>query len=169
MTFLVMNDPSVIHQIYTGQGQEVAKNLGQTVKERIRFGDGQTRSKSSGDMAPVALIPAGPAGGSPQGTTISANSATVPPPSLAWPAASTATSLPPFTAPQPQPPHSRPVARRRRWRDRSQSANVRRPVLAIGPGISAAQLSRGGAIVTRFDGGRTAAFKRRQAAALQTE
>ncbi len=54
LTYLVMNDPSVIHQIYTGQGQEVAKNLGQTVKDQFDSAVAKTRSKSSGDAAPVA-------------------------------------------------------------------------------------------------------------------
>ncbi len=102
LTFLVMNDPSVIHQIYTGQGQEVAKNLGQTVKEEFDSAMAKTHSKSSGDVAPMALIPAGPAGGSRSGPTVSANSATVPPPSFAWPAASTVpSSNPSLVAPQP--------------------------------------------------------------------
>ena len=52
LTFLVMNDPSVIHQIYTGQGQEVAKNLGQTVKDEFNSAMAKTSAKSSGDMAP---------------------------------------------------------------------------------------------------------------------
>jgi len=101
LTFLVLNDPSVIHQVYTGQGQEVAKNLGQTVLEEFDSAIAKPHSKSSGDMAPMARISAGPAGGSPRGTTVSSNSATVPPPSLAWPAASTATSsAPPLVVPQ---------------------------------------------------------------------
>ena len=53
LTFLVMNDPSVIHQIYTGQGQEVAKNLGQAVKERIRFGAGQDPLQVVGRCGPA--------------------------------------------------------------------------------------------------------------------
>ena len=99
LTFIVLNDPSVIQQIYTGQGQQVAKNLGQAVKEQLDSAIAQTHSTSSGGAAPVALIPAGPASGSPPGTT---NSTTVPPPAFAWPATSTpATSNPPLSAPQP--------------------------------------------------------------------
>ena len=52
LTFLVMNDPSVIHQIYTGQGQEVAKNLGQTVKDEFGSALAAARSKSSGRCGP---------------------------------------------------------------------------------------------------------------------
>ena len=92
LTFLVMNDPSVIHQIYTGQGQQVAKNLGQTIKEQFELTMAKSRSKSSSDVAPMALIPADPPGGSTFGTTVPANSPTVPPPPLAWPADSTAAS-----------------------------------------------------------------------------
>ncbi len=108
MTFLVMNDPSVIQQIYTGQGQQVAKNLGQAVKEQFDSALAKTYPKSSGDAVPTALISGGPASGPPSGTTypgsaaVSANSATVPPPPLAWPAASTPTSeAPPLAAQQP--------------------------------------------------------------------
>jgi len=102
LTFFVMNDPSVIHQIYTGQGQEVAKNLGQTVKDRLDSALAKTNSKPSSDTAPTALIPAGSASPTPQGMTVSANSAAVPPPSLAWPAASTVmSSTPALVTPQP--------------------------------------------------------------------
>ena len=53
LTFLVMNDPSVIHQIYTGQGQEVAKNLGQTVKEQFDSAMAKTRSHVLGRCGPL--------------------------------------------------------------------------------------------------------------------
>ena len=55
LTYLVMNDPSVIHQIYTGQGQEVAKNLGQAVKDQFDSAMAKTRSKSSGNAGPHGL------------------------------------------------------------------------------------------------------------------
>ena len=101
MTFLVLNDPSVIHQIYTGQGQDVAKNLGQTVKAQFDSTLAQTHPKSSGGAAPTALISAGSASGAPRSTTTSAKSATVPPPPLAWPTNSTTTPpSPPLVAPQ---------------------------------------------------------------------
>ncbi|MGO9109968.1 MAG: metal-dependent hydrolase [Thermoguttaceae bacterium] len=100
LTFLVMNDPSVIQQIYTGQGQEVAKNLGQTIKDEYDSAVSKTRTKSSGNASPLALIPGGSASGSPPGAPVFANSPTVPPPSLAWPAASaTSTSSPIPAAP----------------------------------------------------------------------
>ena len=86
LTYLVMNDPSVIHQIYTGQGQEVAKNLGQTVKEQYNSAMAKTTGKSSGGMAPLAQILGGLTGRSPSAATAPANANTVPPPSLAWPA-----------------------------------------------------------------------------------
>ena len=98
LTFFVMNDPSVIHQIYTGQGQEVAKNLGQTVKDQLDSAMAKTGSKSSGDVAPVVLIPTGSASRSPLSVTVLANSTAVPPPSPAWPAASSATSSTPSIA-----------------------------------------------------------------------
>lgn len=102
LTYFVMNDPSVIHQLYTGQGQEVAKNLGQTVKEQFDSALAKTRSMSSGGLAPVTLIPPGSASGTPFGTPVPANSTTVSPPSFAWPAASPAPSSdPPLVAPQP--------------------------------------------------------------------
>ena len=44
LTYFVLNDPSVIHQIYTGQGQQVAKNLGQTVKDQFDSAVAKTRS-----------------------------------------------------------------------------------------------------------------------------
>ncbi len=101
LTFLVMNDPSVIHQFYTGQGQEVAKNLGQAVKEQFDSAMAQTRSMTSGHAAPMAIIPASPTSGPWQGTTIPPNSSTVQPPALAWPAAPAAMSDQPLIAPQP--------------------------------------------------------------------
>jgi hypothetical protein len=101
LTFVVMNDPSVIHQIYTGQGQEVAKNLGQTVKDQFNSAVAGNQPKSSGNGGPLAFISAGFAGRPASGTTVPANAATVPPPSLAWPSTSTATSFAPGPAPQP--------------------------------------------------------------------
>ena len=86
LTFLVLNDPSVIHQIYTGQGKEVAKNLGQSVKEQFDTALARTRPKSSGEAAPLALLLGGPAASAPAGGAVSANRAAAPP-SLAWPAA----------------------------------------------------------------------------------
>ena len=35
LTFVVMNDPSVVQQVYAGQGEQVAKNLGQTIKDEF--------------------------------------------------------------------------------------------------------------------------------------
>jgi len=101
LTFLVMRDPSVIHQIYAGQGQEVAKNLGQTLKDELNSAVAQSRSMSSGDAAHLALIPGGSAVRSPSVVTVPANSTAVPSPSLTWPAASTVPSTPVFVAPQP--------------------------------------------------------------------
>jgi hypothetical protein len=95
LTFLVMNDPSVIQQLYTGQGQDIAKNLGQVVKDQFDSAVAKPHPQSPGDVAYGAMVPAGSANGSPQRAAISANSATVPPPSLAWPTAPTATSYPP--------------------------------------------------------------------------
>ena len=93
LTYLVMNDPSVIHQIYTGQGQEVAKNLGQTLKDQVGSVMARTGPKSSGGIPPLALFP-GSSGVSSSSATVPPSSNTVPPPSLAWPAAATATSSP---------------------------------------------------------------------------
>ena len=102
LTFLVLNDPSMIHQLYTGQGQEVAKNLGQTVKDQFDSVVANPRSKSSGAMAPIASISAGPVGGSPYPTTVAPNSAARRSPSLAWPTAPAANlSAPPTAARQP--------------------------------------------------------------------
>ncbi len=100
LTYLVMNDPSVIQQIYTGQGQDVAKNLGQAVKDQYNTAVANTRSKSSGSVSPLALMFGGSAGPSPSVTTVPVNSNTVPPPAITWPAGSTASSLPARTTPQ---------------------------------------------------------------------
>jgi hypothetical protein len=97
MTFLVMNDPSVIHQIYTGQGQDVAKNLGQAVKDRFDSALAQAQSKTSGGLAALAQIPGGSAS---RPASLPAGSAsTVPPPSFAWPGAATTAAVAPV-APQ---------------------------------------------------------------------
>ena len=100
LTYLVMNDPSVIHQIYTGQGQDIAKNLGQTVKEQYDSAVANTRSKSSGNVSPLASMFGGPAGPSPSVTTVPASASTVPPPAITWPAGSTAPSFPARTTAQ---------------------------------------------------------------------
>ena len=84
LTFLVLNDPGVVHQIYTDQGQEVAKNLGQTVKDEFNS-MARSGAKSSGDLAPVAVLRGGPADGTSRSTTLSANSSAVPSPTYAWP------------------------------------------------------------------------------------
>jgi membrane-bound metal-dependent hydrolase YbcI (DUF457 family) len=102
LTFLVLNDPSVIHQIYTGQGQQVATNLGQVVKDQFDSALAKTGPKSSGNTPPLAQIPGHPAGGAPRGTMLPANSTAAPPQAFAWPTASTvAPSAPAFVAPQP--------------------------------------------------------------------
>jgi hypothetical protein len=100
VTFFVLNDPNVIHQISAGQGQQVAKNLGQVAKDVLDSAVAKTGPKSSGDVAIPALIPRRPAGGTPGPTMVPANSTTVPPPAFAWPAASTTTSPTPAFAPQ---------------------------------------------------------------------
>jgi hypothetical protein len=92
LTYLVMNDPSVISQIYTGQGEEVAKSLGQTIKQQYNSVLAETHSQPSGGAGPLAPVAGEPAGELPQGTPLSANSTTVPPPPFAWPTASQTTT-----------------------------------------------------------------------------
>ncbi len=92
LTYLVMNDPSVISQIYSGQGQEVAKSLGSTITHEYNSVVAGTRSQPSGSAGTVAPVPGGPASGLPQGAPLSASSATVPPPSFAWPTLPTTTT-----------------------------------------------------------------------------
>ncbi len=100
LTFLVLNDPGVIHQIYTDQGEEVAKNLGQTVKDEFNS-MARTGAKSSGDLAPVAVVRGGPADGTSRSTTLSANSSAAGPPTYAWPSPATAANSP-HTSSAPQ-------------------------------------------------------------------
>jgi len=91
LTYFVMNDPSVIQQIYTGQGQEVAKNLGQTVKDQWDSALANARKSSGGP--PLALMPGRMAGrptSSSSSSMAPANSNTVPPPSLTWPSPASA-------------------------------------------------------------------------------
>ena len=96
MTYLVLNDPSVIHQIYTGQQQqEVAKNLGQTFKEEFESVMAKNRPKSSAELAPMAMFPAVPGRSSPPGASVPANPPAMPR-SFAWPGA----SAPSYQAPQ---------------------------------------------------------------------
>jgi membrane-bound metal-dependent hydrolase YbcI (DUF457 family) len=102
LTYFVLTDPGVIHQIYTDQGQEVANNLGQAVRDEFNSAMGKTGPKSSGDVVPTALTRAGSAGDTPRSTVVPANSSTVPPPTFAWPPAATAATSTPATAvPQP--------------------------------------------------------------------
>ena len=114
LTYFVMNDPSVIQQLYAGQGTEIAKTLGETVTDRIDSAVAKTRPKTSGDGAPFATVPAGSASGygpssgysattgSPSGAMVPANFSTAPPSTLAWPAAAgTPSSVPPPAALQP--------------------------------------------------------------------
>jgi hypothetical protein len=89
LTYLVMNDPSVVHQIYTGQGQEVAKSLGQTVKDQFNSAMAKTHPQSSGGTGPMGLFFGG-SGSTPSAPSVPANPNTLAPPSLAWPSSSTA-------------------------------------------------------------------------------
>jgi hypothetical protein len=116
LTYFVMNDPSVIQQLYAGNGTQVAQSLGESVKEQFDSTVAKTRAKSSG-FNPLAMIPGGtPPGQAPAGpqyaAPAAANSSTVPPPGIAWPASSAAASYqapagqayapsPPFAATQP--------------------------------------------------------------------
>jgi hypothetical protein len=108
LTYLVMNDPSVIQQLYTDGGTQVAKNLGETVKGQVAS-MANTGPKGSGSFNPLAIIRGGaaagpaPAAGSQYSTTVPANSATVPPPGIAWPASPAASSYPPASAPYGAP------------------------------------------------------------------
>ena len=81
LTFIVMNDPSVIHQIYAGQGQEVAKNLGQAVKEELGSVVAKTGALDAHTAAPMVVTPLDATR-----STIPPRSSPVPPSSLAWPA-----------------------------------------------------------------------------------
>jgi hypothetical protein len=104
LTFLVWNDPGVVHQIYTDQGQEIAKNLGQTVKDEFNTVMAKTGPKTSGDLAPAAAIRGGSAAEPSRFQVVPPGSNTVPPPTYAWPAALAATNFPPAASPGPVGP-----------------------------------------------------------------
>jgi membrane-bound metal-dependent hydrolase YbcI (DUF457 family) len=98
LTYFVMNDPSVIQQLYAGNGTQVAQSLGESVKEQFDSAVTKTRAKSSG-FNPLAMVPGGaPPGQAPAGpqyaAPVAANSSTVPPPGIAWPASSANNSYP---------------------------------------------------------------------------
>jgi hypothetical protein len=84
LTYFVIHDPNVIHQLYEGQGSQVVASVGETVKERFDSVLPTTHPKSSSQANPLAMLPGGGANG-PAAATIPQNSATVPPPSLSWP------------------------------------------------------------------------------------
>jgi membrane-bound metal-dependent hydrolase YbcI (DUF457 family) len=90
LTYIVMNDPSVIQQLYTGQGQEVAKNLGQTLKDQYNSTMANARAKASGDGGVLALIPHGLTTRSTASPPALATSSTGRAPMFPWPAAPTA-------------------------------------------------------------------------------
>jgi hypothetical protein len=85
LTYFVLIDPSVVQQLSAGQGQQVAQNLGDEMKERFGAAKAAVQSKTSGNGVTASLWGGG-------GTNPAAGSApitgapTVPPPALTWPA-----------------------------------------------------------------------------------
>jgi hypothetical protein len=89
LSYLVMNDPSVIQQVYTGQSQQVAKNLGQAVKDGWDLAVAKTGSKPSGNGSLLDRLGLGSTKGVTTRRPVAASSSTVPPPSLLVPSAET--------------------------------------------------------------------------------
>ena len=63
LTYFVIHDPAVIHQLYTAKEPEVAKEFGQSIKDRFDSIAAIGRPKSSASATPYAMISGGPAGG----------------------------------------------------------------------------------------------------------
>jgi hypothetical protein len=82
LTYFVLVDPSVVHQISTGQGSQIAQNLGQTVKEKLDNASAAIRAKDSSTPAKLGSLFSGMARPRSSGTTAAnqplTNSQTVP-------------------------------------------------------------------------------------------
>ncbi len=78
LTFVVMNDPSVVQQVYAGQGEQVAKNLGQTIKDEFNSAVATTGVKPLRSAVPTTSIPVS-ASGRASGPTNLANESSMSP------------------------------------------------------------------------------------------
>ena len=106
LTFIVINDPSVIHQLYTGQGQDVARDLGQAeVKERLDSAVAKTRSLSTGDAGPArsSFFPGGRSPSARDAAGKLAQRAAAPSPSAGRPPSTAPASSPVLVTPRGQP------------------------------------------------------------------
>ena len=105
LTYFVLVDPSVVQQISTGQGSQMAQNLGSTVKNELGNASATIRAKSSGSSGGLGSLFSGMLPARSNGTTAAANpsltdSPTVPAPAASW-ATSPAPASPGTTSPGP--------------------------------------------------------------------
>ncbi len=88
LTYFVLIDPSVVQQIYTGQGQQVAQNLGQSLKDRFDSASATVRAKTTGSD-PLSTLFSSSAQASTAGTAASTAASTAPP-RVVWPSSAAA-------------------------------------------------------------------------------
>jgi hypothetical protein len=97
LTYFVLNDPSVIQQLYAGNGTQIATSLGESGQKLFDSAVANARARASGSAAPMAMMPGGaPAGptpqaGSPYGANAPGNASSAPP-GLPWSSPSQAAS-----------------------------------------------------------------------------
>jgi len=84
LTYFVLSDPNVVQQIYAGQGQQVAQNLGAVVKERLDTASVAVHTKTSAS-GPLATFLRGSTASPASGATAVSNSPAVAPPVASWP------------------------------------------------------------------------------------
>jgi len=88
LTYFVLIDPSVVQQVYAGQGQQVAQNLGQSLKDRFDSASATVRAKATGS-GPLTTLFGSTVQQPTTGTSPSAAASTAPP-RAAWPSSAAA-------------------------------------------------------------------------------
>jgi hypothetical protein len=73
VTYFVLCDPRVVEQIYAGQGGQVARTLGQSVKDKLDSASSSIRAKTSSSPTGLGSLFSGSSPSQTKGTTSTAN------------------------------------------------------------------------------------------------